>query len=356
MWRAHRDSLPWLLAVLSKTDASSSFAPEILAAADRVPSASPAYISVFFHRMRLRKDSGNYKEVRQAIDALLASGAELPADAKDDILDLRLDAAGDLNDAIRFLARDSCDLEHRGQGCSPELGLHSAQYLDTMPLDLLLQVVQSPALPQEARNKFARNVWMRAVLLGRHDVAQSLDAFVQDPSLFPGNPAHETVVEWVKQYESAATPEEKQFAALFLLQHQLAVGYTMESAGEWCANPYAFSEDSAPYSLPPRPALPSAMFLTEAQRKQAAAEQEALDHVDSQANYYAKTATDFALKHPDDPRVPEALSRAVKNTRMNCNNARTEELSKQAFDLLHNRYPATSWAKNTKYWFGNNPY
>jgi hypothetical protein len=52
--------------------------------------------------------------------------------------------------------------------------------------------------------------------------------------------------------------------------------------------------------------------------------------------------------------VPEALSRAVKNTRMNCNNPRTGELSEAAFNLLHKRYGETSWAKNTKYWYGDN--
>src|SRR5208337_4835460 len=76
-----------------------------------------------------------------------------------------------------------------------------------------------------------------------------------------------------------------------------------------------------------------------------------LDHVDSQANYYTRVVLEFAKRHPDDPRVPEALSRAVKNTRMNCNNPRTPALSKAAYDLLHKRYPDTTWAKNTKYWF-----
>ena len=41
----------------------------------------------------------------------------------------------------------------------------------------------------------------------------------------------------------------------------------------------------------------------------------------------------YAQKHPDDPRVPESLSRAVKNTDRNCNNARTSALSKKAFTL-----------------------
>jgi TolA-binding protein len=66
---------------------------------------------------------------------------------------------------------------------------------------------------------------------------------------------------------------------------------------------------------------------------------------------YARVVLECSEKHPDDPRVPEALSRAVKNTRMNCNNARTSALSEAAFDLLHKRYPNTTWAKSTKYWY-----
>lgn len=136
------------------------------------------------------------------------------------------------------------------------------------------------------------------------------------------------------------------------MQHQYAFGYGMGSTGPWCALPdskedAAFGQtvrpSTAPLSRPP--------FLTEAQRKQAETEQSLLDHTDSQANYYAKVVLEFAEKHPDDPRVPEALSRAVKNTRMNCNNARTSALSEGAFNLLHKRYPNTTWVKSTKYWY-----
>lgn len=90
-------------------------------------------------------------------------------------------------------------------------------------------------------------------------------------------------------------------------------------------------------------------FLTAEQKQQALKERTTLNEADSQVNYYVKVVIEFAQKHPDDPCVPEALSRAVKNTRMNCNNSRTGALSKKALDLLHSRYPNTSWAKNTKY-------
>ena len=350
VWRAHRDSLPWLLAVLSKTDSNSPFAAEALAAADRIPAASPAYITAFYHRMRLRNGTRNYKEVRQAIDALLTTPADLPNYAKREILDLRLDAAGDLDDAMRVMSHNPCDAPS-GQ-CASVLAPHSELYLDALSLDVLATAVRHPALSEDVRKKIARNVWMRAVLLGRYDVAQSFDFSVQEAGLFPANPQKETISEWMKQFESAGTPEEKQFAAIFLLQHQYATGYNIGSNEPWCGLPSAFPADSS-YTQPAPQTLPGPAFLTDVQRKQSATEREVLAHVDSQANYYVKVVLDFAGLHPDDPRVPEALSRAVKNTRMNCNNPRTGTLSKKAYDLLHQRYPNTSWAKNTKYWYGD---
>jgi hypothetical protein len=355
MWRAHPDSLPWLLAILSKTETISPYVPEVLAAADRIPQNSPAYITAFYHRMRIRNANKNYKEVRQTIDALLAAPLELPATARQDILDLRLDAAGDLNDAIPFLVHEQCDLQRNASPCMPALSLHGATYLNNFPLDVLVSIVRHPKLDPEVQTQIARNIWLRAVLLGRHDAAQSLDSFVQNPAAFPGNPSPETIAQWVKQYESSKTPDEKQFAAVFLLQHQLAVGISVDSNQPWCASPYAFDDDTSA-KRPIATVLPDSPFLTEAQRQQAAAERTSLDNLDSQANYYAKTVLDFAEKHPDDPRVPEALSRAIKNTRMNCNNKRTGPLSERAFNLLHHRCPDTPWAKNTKYWYGENPY
>ena len=358
MWRDHRDSLPWLLAILSKTESNSLFAPEVLSAADRVPPSSPAYTTAFYHRMRLRNATHNYKEVRLSIDALLASTADLPSTAREDLLDLRLDAASDLKDAIPLLARDVGAVRHDRSGISITedsarlhvLAPHGGVFLETLPINLELAAVQNPKLAKEVQMQIVRNIWVRAILLGRHDVAQSLDPLVQDISSFPGNPPKETIAEWIRQYESPKAPDEKQFAAIFLLQHQRAAGFTMGSEDPWCASPYAFDDDTASHRPPPT-VFPESSFLTEAQRKQAAVERASLDNLDSQANYYTKIAIDFALGHPDDPRVPESLSRAVKNTRMNCNNPRTSSLSKKAFDLLHERYATTPWAKNTKYWY-----
>jgi hypothetical protein len=355
VWRAHRESVPWLLAVLSKTEANSPQVSEIVSAAERVPDSSPAYVSVFYHRMRLGNALHNYPEVRRSIDAFLASPGDLPSVARDFLLDLRLDAAADLNDAVRFLPRASCTVDHREPppNCWLTMPEHSARYLDALPLDLQLETLRNKSLAEEEKTRFVRNVWLRAVLLGRHDVAQPLAAQAFRPGVYQAPAKPEDVDKLLKEYESAATPQEQEFAAVFLMQHQYAFGYAMGTMEPWCASSQAFKDEDASwrYSQHPSAALGPPPFLSEEQRKQAETEQAALDHIDSQANYYTRIALAFAKKHPEDPRVPEALSRAVKNTRMNCSNPRTGPLSKEAYDLLHERYPNSSWAKTTKYWF-----
>jgi hypothetical protein len=192
---------------------------------------------------------------------------------------------------------------------------------------------------------------MRAVLLNRHDVAQSLDSQIPSWGATPQGIKPEYIADLLKQYETAATTEEKQFAAVFLLQHQYAFGYEMGMAEPWCASLSGPWHDETAYNTAKPFVRAAPAFLTPEQIKQAGAERATLDTTDSQANYYVKVVFEFAQKHPDDPRVPEALSRAVKNTDRNCNTSRTSALSKKAFVLLHNNYPNTSWAKNTKYWY-----
>lgn len=353
-WRAHATSLPWLLAVLAKMNSTAPYSAEVLAAADKIPTTSPAYLTAFYHRMRLRNAAKQFGDVRKSIDAFFKVSADVPNVSRNELLDLRLDAASDLDDSIRFIARDNCLPEQRAANvaCPQLLAPHSTEVMESLPLDTILKAYENPALSQELKNQISRNIWMRAILLNRHDVAQKLD-----PQVLPGIGASpqgikpEYVADLLKQYETATTVEEKQFAAVFFLQHQYAFGYEMSSTEPWCASPSGpwHEDNSYTRAKPFVPASPA--FMTAEQTKQAAAERAILDAADSQANYYTRVAIEFALKHPDDPRVPESLSRAVKNTRMNCNNDRTSLLSRKAFDLLHSKYPNTSWAKNTKYWY-----
>jgi hypothetical protein len=120
----------------------------------------------------------------------------------------------------------------------------------------------------------------------------------------------------------------------------------------WCAQPplpfggsYAGGESGAK----PKP-VPVPEFLKAVQP--AAGRQVAgLQALGTGPNYLCRTAIDWATKNQTDPRAPEALHLAVRSTRYGCTDEETGRWSKAAFDLLHRKYPNTTWAKNTKYWF-----
>ncbi len=51
-WQQRRE-LPWLLIAMAKASDSDSLAPQLIDAAAKIPETSPAYDTVFFHRVRL---------------------------------------------------------------------------------------------------------------------------------------------------------------------------------------------------------------------------------------------------------------------------------------------------------------
>ena len=92
------------------------------------------------------------------------------------------------------------------------------------------------------------------------------------------------------------------------------------------------------------------MFLTPAERSAALAQSQQLESQPG-PNYLAAQTVAWVNQAPDDPRAPEALHLAVNTTRYGCTGKNTGQFSKQAFDLLHRRYPASPWTAQTKFWF-----
>jgi hypothetical protein len=115
----------------------------------------------------------------------------------------------------------------------------------------------------------------------------------------------------------------------------------------WCGDPpSSYVDDEGAKTKPV--AVP--LFLKNSQTV-AAKEAAAIHALGTGPNYLAQTAVSFGMKNPADERVPEALHLAVKSTRYGCTDKETGRWSKAAYDLLHRRYPNTTWAKETKYWF-----
>jgi hypothetical protein len=80
-------------------------------------------------------------------------------------------------------------------------------------------------------------------------------------------------------------------------------------------------------------------------------ERQILKRFDTAPNEVGRRALEWSRTHPQDPRVPEALHRVVRATRYGCTNDATGAVSRDAFRLLHARYPTSSWTAKTPLWF-----
>jgi len=99
-------SLPWLVASLAKIAGQHPQAPALLAAADKVAPASPAFPTVAFHRLRLLVETGDKEHAREQLDALLSSiGSALPPSSRNLFLALRTPLSRSLDEWFTYAQR-----------------------------------------------------------------------------------------------------------------------------------------------------------------------------------------------------------------------------------------------------------
>jgi hypothetical protein len=228
-----------------------------------------------------------------------------------------------------------------------------------MPLSILKDAAASKTLAPNLRRDVAQALFVRAALLDDRETATRGAALLEE--MYP------QLKTFLQAYQKAATPDARRFSAAFLsLKFPGLRPYASAGIGRttplqeidsyrdnwWCVEPPAPSsgpigEDEEAKKTKPIP-LPE--FLS-ASRTLATTQFAALQALGMAPNYLCRIAIAWAEKNPADPRAPEALHLAVRSTRYGCTDAETGRWSKAAYDLLHQRYPNTVWAKNTKYWF-----
>jgi tetratricopeptide (TPR) repeat protein len=208
-WQTTHSSA-WLIAALTKAEPSSRHVSELLAAARRVPTSSPAYCSVTFHSLRLlllqRKDA----EVRERLAHLqirrlgpFPPDFATPPSTANLFLALRFALARNLDElvenALRVPATVTDDLSSQqlpetdwGVGPAsfdpvlPRFDDDSLVVLNRLlPVAMLAEAARSPKLTAKLRREVALAAWTRAALLGNTSVARSLAPEVEaiDPEL-----------------------------------------------------------------------------------------------------------------------------------------------------------------------------
>ncbi|MGH9823284.1 MAG: hypothetical protein ACREDR_08545, partial [Blastocatellia bacterium] len=392
-WKQSRSNA-WLLAALANSSQKEAKLAELMTAARGIKEASPGYGMALYHRARLMAGSGEQEAARHLLDGVFALGSPaLPRSTVNLLTAERMRLAANLDDFLAFALRkpagntlDENDMEiptedeggslpaKTGDTNTEVLGEDAAAMLNqVLPTDLLAEAASSKSLPPSIQKDVALAAWVRAILLGDDKIGRQLA-----PRLQAQIPELKAAL---SDYIGAATPEGRRFAAVMLmLRNPGCRPYLNGGLGRqtplaeiddfrdnwWCAflpgiDPglpnyrkieAAASEEKA--TKPRRSAQVSPAFLTPAQREVALMEWKRLSAMPAGPNYLPASVVEYADKNPDDPRVPEALALAVKSTRFGCTDKQTVQLSKAAFDLLHKRYPSTTWAKQTKYWYGNN--
>jgi hypothetical protein len=372
-------SLPWLVAAISKANGQQPKAGVLLSAAANVDHTSPAFPSLAFHSVRLLTESNRGGEARATLDKILAADRQqLPPSTVNLLLAQRMTLAQNLAEFLqtaqrvpagfsddsdgREIPEEESSVKETTKGSAVFFDLDGANAFNkAMPVALIKDAASSKALAPNLQRDVAQAAFVRAALLDDRATADQAAALLQ--GMYP------QLKEFLGAYQKAATPDARRFSAVYMslkfpgLRPYVSAGTGRTTALEevdsyrdnyWCA------EAPTPQSGPPSQdveegkakakLIPIPEFLKLSQTV-AATQSGALQALGTAPDYFCRIAIAWTEKNPADPRAPEALHLAVRSTRYGCTDEQTGRWSKAAYDLLHRRYPNTTWAKNTKYWF-----
>lgn len=359
-------SVPWLVAAARLVDSNSPDAAAIAEEASKHQS-SPAKWTLFEDMNRINIEKGKTEAARTALDKVLsAPPADLPLSSLNELKTQRLPLSKSLEEFLRFGAQtpagvivtggteevpdNVADLEKGKLEKTPVIFTPETGYVldNKLPLRSLRQVAQNKDLPTNLKNNVAWTSFVRAILIDDDAMARSLAQVMK-----PYNKAREKLID---AYLTAATPEDRKFAAVFMIlqfssgQPNPSWGVLMDdSYGDssgwwWSAKPIATDFAEEVEKIEPA-------FLSAADKAQAKAEIAKLAKAATAPNYLTRAVLSRAKTNPADPRIAQALHLAVKSTRYGTTDDATTALSKQAFTLLHSKFKTSTWAKQTPYWY-----
>lgn len=380
------NSLPWLIAALSKVEASDAKAATLMPAAERVEQSSPAYATAQYHLIRLSLEKGDRAGARRRLDSLLQPNSTLPTSTANLFRHQRMLLATDLEEFLKYAQRPPAAYSWDDDGRELPIDLKQDEELKTwsgrmlldtdsvkimneqFPLSLLKEAAMNRTLPEHIRRQLAVMTWTRAAMFDQVETAKAIAPVAS--TLAP------ELKTYLDAYQAATTPANRKSAALYTMLKFPGLRPYLDSnigrltpLGErdiyrdnwWCdltPQPDTNEEQETPetpFDDTSKTLLQAKDieidFFTAAQKTDGEREHAQLLALGSGPDYLARESIDWANRAPNEPRIPEALHIAVTATRYGCTDKDTGKWSKDAFDLLHKRYPRSPWAKKTPYWF-----
>lgn len=370
-------SSAWFVASLTKVRNDAPQLGELLAAAEKVPAASPAYPTVRYHLIENLLENNKRAEAKQKLaEVLSANFQKFSLSTQNKFISQQMILAENMEDFLKYAERKPAAFVWSDDGNEggddpkndPQTGIWAnrvmfdtdaaAFFNEKMPLATLRQAAQSPNLPDYLKKFLVEAVWMRAFILKNQEVEREFAPLVAkyDKDLAAS----------FSKLNDANDPNGREAALLLtvlnnpILQPDVPYGEGRGDSGSpsidsirgnwWCVaetnNDAQTGKDGHPAVYPD--------FLTAAQKTAAQKENEQLNALGASATYLAKRAFDFANKNMSNPDTPQILSQAVRATRYGCKDDETLKFSKADFDLLHKNFPNNEWTQKTPYYFGNN--
>ena len=370
--------LPWLVLTIAKTAPTDSFVSALIDEAAKIAPDSPAYDTVFYHRVRLLIALKRTDEARALLDAALPGlRSQKPTSKRNALLGERLAVARDFKEFLQYAPRNTLAADSEGAGdlqqeCNQDKhavngnancpGVTQDLWFDDdaaimlnqkMPLSLLIEAANTATLPQNLRQSLAVMAWTRSVLLqDAKSVAalapllpKSLQATSGSSADFPAdlailrNPG-------VRPYLEAGIPRVASFDQFD------------DYRNNWWCKPWQEEEQGDAPALAP---LPAPAIIAQDQQALADSEYQRLQRMPDSAAVIGQRVIDYAASHPNDPQVPEALALTVRASHYACQSSENSTpgvsttgytpVSKAAFEFLHKHYPKSPWTAKTPYYY-----
>jgi len=381
-------SLPWLVSVISKIEATNPDKATVLAEAEKVTSDSPAYITLQYHQIRLLIDENKPKEAAARINTLLTDiGSKLPPSARNGLFEMGVACAGSLAEFVKFAAPspavitwdyDSNELPDTDSDFEPGpvkltpindyfkytgcLTDESANIVNKVtPLQTYVSLATNPGLPATVRLDLAQAGWVRSVLLKNEKMAMTLSPVLSKLRL--------QLSKSLTAYDTAKSGTDKEYAALITILRNpgmrpyVTPGLPRETAfdkiDDYRNNWWDASMPEAPRNMyadddednKSEAKVVNAAFLSAPESSQGKEETAAITAIGTAPNSLAQRVLALSKANPKDPRLAEMLHLVVATTRYGNTDDKTTAYSKQAFQALHKNFPGSEWTKKTKFWF-----
>ncbi|MGC1422293.1 MAG: hypothetical protein WA815_08080 [Terracidiphilus sp.] len=366
-------TLPWLVMAIVKADASDPFASQLIDEAAEIPPDTPAYDTVFFHRVRLLTALKRTDEARALLDAAIPPlQRQKPSSNLNALLGERMAVARNFSEFLIYAPRSPLKNESQGaydlQGqCNeraraenheadcpelkqPQFNEDAAIVLNRQtPINLLIEAVNSTSLPANLRQNIAVAAWTRTILLqdsaNAAKLSPSLPKEIRDTAgssiAFPANLA---ILRnpGIRPYLETGIPRVASYS------------YFDNLRNNWWCKPWGQSQYSG--EAKPMP-IPNVGFLPADALSRADSEYQQLQQLPDSVVVIGQRVMDYAKAHPDDSNIPEALALVVRAGHYACqpysgsDKSEYTPISKAAFEILHRRYPKSPWALKTRYYY-----